>query len=165
VLAYFIQRAVVRFYRTGFPHSDISGSKPACDSPELFAACHVLHRLLAPRHPPYALSSLTIKLTQHVASPARPDSHRDARAVRAWISPPYNFSTVRYSSRTCGITHPESPSIPRAQCLFLQLSKNVGPTPGGALSWFGAASANNKKPGVKRRASPSTPSGTVSLEA
>src|SRR2546427_11029309 len=28
-------------------------------SPELFAASHVLHRLLAPRHPPYALSSLT----------------------------------------------------------------------------------------------------------
>jgi hypothetical protein len=27
--------------------------------PELFAASHVLHRLLAPRHPPCALSSLT----------------------------------------------------------------------------------------------------------
>ena len=59
-----IQRAVVRFYRTGFPHSDIPGSKPACGSPRLIAADHVLHRLLAPRHPPYALSSLTTKLTQ-----------------------------------------------------------------------------------------------------
>src|SRR5262249_6721877 len=28
-------------------------------SPKLFAASHVLHRRLAPRHPPYALSSLT----------------------------------------------------------------------------------------------------------
>jgi hypothetical protein len=46
----------------GFPHSDISGSTPACDSPELFAANHVLHRLLAPRHPPCALSSLTTNL-------------------------------------------------------------------------------------------------------
>ncbi len=27
-------------------------------SPELFAVCHALRRLLAPRHPPYALSSL-----------------------------------------------------------------------------------------------------------
>src|SRR5260370_25167713 len=54
---------------SGFPHSDIPGSKPACGSPRLIAACHVLHRLLAPRHPPYALSSLTIKLTQHVAGP------------------------------------------------------------------------------------------------
>jgi hypothetical protein len=43
----------------GFPHSDISGSKPARGSPKLFAACHVLHRLLAPRHPPRALCSLT----------------------------------------------------------------------------------------------------------
>ncbi len=62
-----IQRAVYRFYRHGFPHSEIPGSKPACGSPRLIAASHVLHRLLAPRHPPYALSSLTIKLTRHVA--------------------------------------------------------------------------------------------------
>ncbi len=46
------------------PHSDILGSKPACGSPRLIAACHVLLRLLAPRHSPYALSSLIIKLTQ-----------------------------------------------------------------------------------------------------
>ena len=43
----------------GFPHSEISGSKPVCGSPKLIAAYHVLHRLLVPRHPPYALSSLT----------------------------------------------------------------------------------------------------------
>ena len=61
-----IQRAVIWFYQIGFPHSDIPGSKPVCGFPRLFAAYHVLHRLLAPRHPPYALSSLTIKLTQHV---------------------------------------------------------------------------------------------------
>src|SRR4029077_10247107 len=50
----------------GFLHSEIPGSKPACGSPRLIAACQVLHRLLAPRHPPYALSSLIIKLTQLV---------------------------------------------------------------------------------------------------
>src|SRR5689334_8445650 len=44
----------------GFPHSDIPGSKLVCSSPRLFAAYCVLHRLLAPRHSPYALSSLTI---------------------------------------------------------------------------------------------------------
>ncbi len=38
----------------GFPHSDIHGSMPARGSPWLFAACHVLHRLLVPRHPPNA---------------------------------------------------------------------------------------------------------------
>src|SRR5439155_7394541 len=45
----------------GFPHSDIPGSKLVCSSPGLIAAYHVLHRLLAPRHSPYALSSLTIR--------------------------------------------------------------------------------------------------------
>src|SRR5262245_12204407 len=44
---------------TGFPHSDIPGSKLVCSSPRLIAAYHVLHRLLVPRHPPCALSSLT----------------------------------------------------------------------------------------------------------
>jgi hypothetical protein len=37
---------------------------PACGSPRLIAACHVLLRLLLPRHPPCALSSLTIKFTR-----------------------------------------------------------------------------------------------------
>ena len=46
----------------GFPHSDISGSMDICSSPKLFAAYHVFHRLLVPRHPPYALSSITNKL-------------------------------------------------------------------------------------------------------
>jgi hypothetical protein len=41
----------------GLPHSDIHGSKPARGSPWLFAACHVLLRLLVPRHPPNALLS------------------------------------------------------------------------------------------------------------
>ena len=39
---------------------DISGSTVICTSPKLFAACHVLHRLLMPRHSPCALSSLTL---------------------------------------------------------------------------------------------------------
>ena len=42
-----------------FPHSDISGSMDICSSPKLFAAYHVFLRLLVPRHPPCALSSLT----------------------------------------------------------------------------------------------------------
>ena len=46
-------------YSGGFPHSEISGSMGICPSPKLFAAYHVLHRLLVPRHPPYALISIT----------------------------------------------------------------------------------------------------------
>lgn len=47
---------------TGFPHSEIAGSKDVCSSPTLIAAYHVLHSLPVPRHPPNALSSLTEKL-------------------------------------------------------------------------------------------------------
>jgi hypothetical protein len=57
----------------GFPHLEIQGSRVVCTSPWLIAAYHVLHRLHAPRHPPCALSSLTIKfahrkLDQHIVS-------------------------------------------------------------------------------------------------
>jgi hypothetical protein len=41
--------------REGLPHSEIPGSPIARISPGLFAACHVLHRLSVPRHPPDAL--------------------------------------------------------------------------------------------------------------
>jgi hypothetical protein len=44
----------------GFPHSDTSGSSLADSSPKLFAVYHVLHRPLAPRHPPCALTILII---------------------------------------------------------------------------------------------------------
>ena len=46
-----------------FPHSDISGSMDICSSPKLFAAYHVFHRLSVPRHPPCALSNLTLQHT------------------------------------------------------------------------------------------------------
>ena len=47
------------------PHSDIPGSKPAGGSPGLFAAIHVLHRLLVPRHPPCALASSASRSLDH----------------------------------------------------------------------------------------------------
>ncbi len=52
--------------RKGLPHSEIPGSKDVCSSPRLIAAGHVLHRLLVPRHPPYALSSLTTIPCSHI---------------------------------------------------------------------------------------------------
>ena len=53
-----IQSQILQFCRSGFPHSEILGSELACSFPRLIAACHVLHRLPSPRHPPYTLSSL-----------------------------------------------------------------------------------------------------------
>ena len=51
---------------TGLPHSEICGSHRMCQSPQLIAAYHVLHRLQDPRHPPYALCNflkILFKLT------------------------------------------------------------------------------------------------------
>jgi hypothetical protein len=113
-----IQRVVPRFYRGGFPHSEIPGSMPACGSPGLIAACHVLHRLLLPRHPPCALSSLTIKFTrrsqaQRAAGGFAADSQTPTRDYRAnprpldlllapplWPRPPKDGSQRRHTSRS-----------------------------------------------------------------
>src|SRR3954451_3258540 len=48
----------MRMIEGGFPHSEMSGSKPVRGSPNLIAAYHVLHRLSAPRHPPNTLKAL-----------------------------------------------------------------------------------------------------------
>ena len=44
---------------SGFPHSEISGSKFTYNSPKHIVVRHVLHRLLVPRHSPCALNNLT----------------------------------------------------------------------------------------------------------
>src|SRR5258708_4616984 len=53
-----------------FPDSEICGSKSARLSPQLIAACYVLHRLCAPRHPPDALA-LTLDRSAYVPCPER----------------------------------------------------------------------------------------------
>ena len=57
-----IHLTVHEVFSCRFPHSDISGSKDICSSPKLFAAYHVFHRLLVPRHSPCALTCLTFLL-------------------------------------------------------------------------------------------------------
>jgi hypothetical protein len=63
--AYIFSGPFPMFSSEGFPHSEIPGSKGVSPLPRLIAGNHVLHRRLAPRHPPYALSSLTITSAQH----------------------------------------------------------------------------------------------------
>ena len=46
---------------SGFPHSEISGSQLTYSSPKHIGVSAVLLRLLVPRHPPCALSNLTIR--------------------------------------------------------------------------------------------------------
>ncbi len=62
--------------RHGLPHSETPGSKRACRSPGLIAACYVLHRLLMPRHPLRAL----LRLIKNLIKPciyARPTCYLD----------------------------------------------------------------------------------------
>ena len=59
-------------------------------SPELIAVCHALHRLLAPRHPPHALSSLTALFPPFRSAsplPVRPENLVGyiTNALRRWI--------------------------------------------------------------------------------
>ena len=56
---------ILEVFSSRFPHSEISGSQDICSSPKLFAAYHVFHRLLVPRHPPYALISITNSTSSH----------------------------------------------------------------------------------------------------
>ena len=77
----------------GLPHSEICGSKVAHTSPQLIAACHVLHRLCMPRHPPYALTS---RLRVHTTN----DSAASALVRgRGSISQPL-IKTIRTASNT-----------------------------------------------------------------
>jgi hypothetical protein len=66
--AYLFSGSFLRFAQEGFPIRRSSDITPVCGSPKLIAACHVLHRLFLPRHPPCALSSLTIELTPRRSS-------------------------------------------------------------------------------------------------
>lgn len=103
-----IHRAVRGFYPRGFPHSEIPGSKPACGSPRLIAACHVLHRRLLPRHPPCALSSLTTKFTRCTGLRATSRELRarasktqfQSRRVNSWRQPAHRTLTRSLGSRT-----------------------------------------------------------------
>lgn len=72
----------------GFPHSEIVGSKVAHTSPTLIAACHVLHRLYAPRHPRIALTSrLRVHTTNDKTDPAQRKSAAQGHtlSVETWF--------------------------------------------------------------------------------
>ena len=112
--------------RGGLPHSDIHGSKPARGSPWLFAACHVLHRLLVPRHPPNALLALEIE--------ARYDWHR----IGFPPCPGPIHTPTPSSRRTPGADGPAArqaslsthttPLNPRARTAWAELSLQPGQT-------------------------------------
>ena len=111
----------------GLPHSEIPGSTPARGSPRLFAACHVLPRLLAPRHPPDALVSLdppaaTAPLTASRSSPTRSRGDPDpaarahgARAAKKKCGPASNERRAQTTTRTTNAAGPPRPPCDTAR--------------------------------------------------
>ena len=71
-----IQRTMAGFSGTGFPIRKSAGQSLCSGSPQLFAATYVLHRLLVPRHPPCALSSLASSSQRRLLRPSTTDSRR-----------------------------------------------------------------------------------------
>jgi hypothetical protein len=99
----------------GLPHSEIRGSTIARISPQLIAACHVLHRLLVPRHPPNALIRLILLVFVEAPSPRRnnaPQSMCTAKPVSARRQSSNSLSTRRpqQHSRATAI------DVPSSQC-------------------------------------------------
>ncbi len=84
----------------GFPHSDIPGWQPAHGFPRLIAVFHVLHRHLAPRHPPHALGSLDSVMR-------RTSSSSDA-AIQLLRCPP---AAARATGRTVVDLMPAAPPV------------------------------------------------------
>src|SRR5256886_14314936 len=87
----------------GFPHSETPGSKLVCSSPGLIAAYRVLHRLLAPRHSPYALSSLTIRNSELSREGFSGQGFGMRRRSSNPESPvPNSYTSVPCTLRVCG---------------------------------------------------------------
>ena len=98
-----IQRLVTGMNLCRFADSEILGSMLVSNSPRLFAAAHVLHRLPVPRHPPCALCSLTVsrRHTSNCVSPSDPrlsartsTSTRDENSLSAYKRPLIRLSKV-----------------------------------------------------------------------
>ena len=72
--------------RVRFPDSEIRGSEGARPYSRLIAACYVLHRLCAPRHPPDALA-LTLDRSAFVPCPEKRPGSRTIRRLSACAVP------------------------------------------------------------------------------
>src|SRR5437870_12186830 len=88
----------------GLPHSEIPGSTIARISPGLFAACHVLHRLSVPRHPPDALD---LRLSATPNGKDHPDIRNQISVIRTTDAANFSFSEdTTGHTRTASRPHP-----------------------------------------------------------
>ncbi len=117
-----VQRRVTTLAVAGFPHSGIHGSTPVCGSPWLIAADHALHRLLAPRHPPCALSSLPTQT--HFSVNTSPDC-QGAHLVERGPLPLGKPSQVGYRLVEATGFEPVTPCV-QSRCSPAELRPHAG---------------------------------------
>ena len=114
----------------GLPHSETPGSTIARISPGIFAACHVLLRLLAPRHPPNALTSTLDRKNPSLAgtSPASNASRMKTLFEEALSQQPTAVSQkpLPYSLFTC---QRSPPTAHRRQTLLLPIRPQMARQP------------------------------------
>ena len=134
---YFIQYRLTGYCPAGFPHSDIRGSMLICSSPRLFAAYHVLLRLLMPRHSPCALLRLTfLLLSQQCPCNVKrslvllSDFYVSKLLILLWIVsqlPFVHFCTRVLSEKTCIISNASYLVYSHIllTLLFIQFSNNI----------------------------------------
>ena len=118
--------------RGGLPHSEIPGSPIARISPGLFAACHVLHRLSVPRHPPDAL---TLRLIPGVPLVAKDKTaeHRRAQGQDPQGDPQGHGpggQTPKGQTPALGATLAAPARRPRMKTLLGQTTHRPSPAPG-----------------------------------
>jgi hypothetical protein len=87
----------------GSPIRTPSDQRSVGSSPRLIAASHVLHRLLMPRHPPYALNNLT-NTHKQTLDKNRPDTSKATDRKRC--------SRPLCSSQPTTSHHPDGPTRP-----------------------------------------------------
>ena len=136
-----------RYRRSGgLPHSEIHGSKPARGSPWLIATCCVLHRLSVPRHPPDALQTLDLNITnapragespQGTNHPPADASGKDASHDPTGCPLLRGDGPVGSSSVTCSL-HMSKIPYPLTSGYLLSLSSDIS-EPGHWRSPFVAA--------------------------
>lgn len=111
---------------TGLPHSDTPGSKTACVSPGLFAACRVLLRLPPPRHPPRARRVWTPKSASDHVRLALPGKR--SAGISPCLAPP------RKNGGAFG-------SVVIGSLSFLACTRKIG------VGWMHAAGCQRVSPG------------------
>ena len=149
----------------GFPHSEMSGSKGARASPDLIAACHVLHRLSTPRHPSEALMRLIVLSKTHAwgQKSVRPryETQVNIPHMRFDLSLPDNDVFIRsvLEPRGTGRTNPSIHDVILPARLSIELwakleTRLLSAIAGRFEGWWSQTGSNRRPHACKARALP-----------